>query len=126
MSESAIFRNYEGLGMGEKTKSEELVKLRARGQVTLPGFIREKLRLEEGSLVLVKVVDNAIVLVPQETVDKEQSWFWREKWQKLEAEAQADLRDGRVKSFGSVEELFDEIEGEPEVHQNRKVQKKRS
>ena len=103
-----------------------MVKLRARGQVTLPCFIREMLRLEEGSLVLVKVVDNTVVLVPQETVDKEQSWFWREKWQKLEAEAQADLRDGRVKSFGSVEELFDEIEGEPEVHENGKVQKKRS
>jgi len=112
--------------MGEKAKSEELVKLRARGQVTLPSSIREKLRLEEGSLVLIKVVDNTIVLVPQETVDKEQSWFWQEKWQNLEAQAEADIREGRVKSFGSVEELFDEIEGKPEAHQDRKVQKKRS
>jgi AbrB family looped-hinge helix DNA binding protein len=126
MSENTNFRIIASLGMGKKSKSQELVRLRARGQVTLPSFIREKLRLEEGSLVLVKVLDNTIVLVPQETVDKEQSWFWQEKWQNLEAEAEADIREGRVKSFGSVEELFDEIEGKPEAHKNRTVQKERS
>lgn len=126
MSENTNFRNYESLGMGKNVKSQELVRLRARGQVTLPSFIREKLRLEEGSLVLVKVLDNTIVLVPQETVDKEQSWFWQEKWQNLEAEAESDIREGRVKSFGTVEELFDEIEGKPEAHKNSAVQKERS
>ena len=105
---------------------EELVRLRARGQVTLPSFIRQKLHLEEGSLVLLKVVDQTIVLVPQETVDKEQSWFWQERWQKLEAEAEDDIRKGRVESFDSVEELFNEIEGRPEAHKNGKVQKQRS
>jgi AbrB family looped-hinge helix DNA binding protein len=120
-SEIAKFRNYENLAMSEKTRMEELVRLRARGQVTLPSFIREKLHLEDGSLVLIKVVDNAIVLVPQETIDKEQSWFWQERWQKLEAEAQEDIRKGRVKSFDSVEELFDEIEGRPKAHKNGKV-----
>jgi hypothetical protein len=82
--------------------------------------------LEEGSLVLIKVVDNTIVLVPQETIDKEQSWFWQEKWQRLEGEAEDDILKGRVKSFDSVEELFDEIEGKSEAFANGKVQKKRS
>jgi AbrB family looped-hinge helix DNA binding protein len=126
MSEITKFRNYENLVMDEKARMEELVRLRARGQVTLPSFIREKLHLEEGSLVVIKIVDNAIVLVPQETIDKEQSWFWQERWQKLEAEAEEDIRKGRVKSFDTVEELFDEIERKPEAHKNRKVQKKRS
>ena len=121
VSEITKFRNYENLAMSEKTRMEELVRLRARGQVTLPSFIREKLHLEDGSLVLIKVVDNAIVLVPQETVNKEQSWFWQERWQKLEAEAEEDIRKGRVKSFDSVEELFDEIEGRPSAHKNGKV-----
>jgi AbrB family looped-hinge helix DNA binding protein len=105
---------------------EELVRLRARGQVTLPRFIREKLHLEDGCLVLVKAVDQTIVLIPQEIVDKEQAWFWKEKWQKLEAEAEKDIRQGRVKSFNSVEELFNEIERSPKAHKNRKVQEKRS
>ena len=125
MSENAKFRNYESLTMGNKARIEELVTLRARGQVTLPRFIREKLHIEEGSLVLIKIVENAVVMVPQETVDKDQSWFWRERWQKLEAEAEEDIRKSRVKLFDSVEELFDEIEGKPEAHKNRKVQKKR-
>src|SRR4030042_4780434 len=126
MSENANFRNYESLTMGNRARIEELVTLAAGGQVTLPSFSREKLHLEEGSLVLIKVVDNAIVLVPQETVDKGQSWFWQEKWQNLEAEAEEDIRKGRVKSFDSVEELFAEIEGRPEALKNRKVHKERS
>jgi AbrB family looped-hinge helix DNA binding protein len=126
MFENAKFRNYENLTMGEKARMEELARLRARGQVTLPRFIREKLNLEEGSLVLIKLVDNAIILVPQETIDKEQSWFWQEGRQKLEAEAEEDIRKGRVKSFDSVKELFDEIEGKSKAFANRKVQKKRS
>ena len=126
MSEIKKFGNYESLIMDEHVKMEELVRLRARGQVTLPSFIREKLHLEEGSFVLIKVVDQTIVMVPQETVDKEQSWFWQGRWQKLEAEAEEDIRRGRVKSFDSVEELFDEIEGKPEAHKNAKVQKQRS
>jgi AbrB family looped-hinge helix DNA binding protein len=124
MSENTNFRNYENLAMGKKSRIEELVRLRDRGQVTLPRSVRAKLHIEEGSLILIKVVDNAIVLVPQETVDKEQSWFWQERWQKLEAEAEEDIRKGRVKSFDSVEELFDEIEARSEAHKNRKIQKK--
>jgi AbrB family looped-hinge helix DNA binding protein len=126
LSEIAKFRNYEDLTMSDKAKQEELVRLRARGQVTLPSFIREKLHLGEGNLVLIKVVDNTVVLVPQETIDKEQSWFWQDRWQKLEAEAEEDIRKGRMRSFDSAEELFDEIEGRPEAYKNGKVQKKRS
>src|SRR4030065_1627629 len=97
MSEKANFRNYEILAMKNKARIEELLTLRARGQVTLPRFIREKLHIEEGSLVLIKIVENAVVMVPQETVDKDQSWFWQEGWQKLEAEDEEDIWKGRGK-----------------------------
>lgn len=79
--------------------------------------------LEEGSLVSAKVVDQNVILISQETVDKEQSWFWQEKWQKLEAGAEEDIRQGRVKSSDSVEELFNEIEEAFKAYQNGKVQK---
>jgi hypothetical protein len=65
-------------------------------------------------------------LIPQETIDKDQSWFWTERWQKMEAEAETDIHKGKVKSFDSVEELFDEMEETSQAHKNRKVQKKRS
>jgi len=104
----------------------ELVSVRKKGQITLPLSMRRELGLEEGSIVLSKIVDDAIVLVPQETVDRDQAWFWKEKWQKLEAEAEKDIAGGRTKTFDSVEDLFHEIEGTSQADPDRKVQKKRS
>jgi len=72
-------------------------------------FIRKSLDLTKGSIVLAKIVDNTVVLVPQRTIDKDQIWFWTERWQKLEAEAEKDIRKGRVKTFNSVEELFEKL-----------------
>jgi antitoxin MazE len=104
---------------------EELIKVRQKGQITLPLSMRKKLRIEDGSIVLSKIVDDAIVLIPQDTVDRDQAWFWREKWLKLEAEAEKDIAEGRIKNFDCVEDLFHEIEGTAATDPDRKVQKKR-
>ena len=85
---------------------EDLIKVREKGQITLPLYMRKKLHLEHGDLVLAKIVDNTVVLIPQETIDKDQAWFWTERWQKSEAEAEEDIKKGRVKSFDSVEEFL--------------------
>lgn len=100
---------------------DNLIKVREKGQITLPLYMRKKLRLEQGDLVLAKIVDNTVVLIPQETIDKDQTWFWTERWQKKEAEAEEDIKKGRVKSFESVEDLFDEIEETSETDKDRKV-----
>jgi AbrB family looped-hinge helix DNA binding protein len=105
---------------------EELIKVREKGQITLPLAMRRKLSIADGSIVLSKIIDNAIVLIPQETIDRDQAWFWKEKWQKLEAEASEDIASGRTKTFDSVEDLFHEIEGTTQADPDRKVQKKRS
>lgn len=105
---------------------ENLIKVREKGQITLPLYMRKKLHLEQGDLVLAKIVDNAVVLIPQETIDKDQAWFWTERWQKLEAEAEFDIQKGKVTSFDSVEELFNEMEKTSRAHEVRKIQKKRS
>jgi AbrB family looped-hinge helix DNA binding protein len=104
---------------------EELINVRKRGQVTLPLSMRKKLNIADGSIVLSKIVDNTIILIPQETVDRDQAWFWKEKWQKLEAEAGRDISEGRTITFDSVEDLFHEIEGTAQADPDRKVQKKR-
>jgi AbrB family looped-hinge helix DNA binding protein len=104
---------------------EELITVRKKGQVTLPLSMRKKLGIADGSIVLSKIVDNAIVLVPQETVDRDQAWFWKERWQELEAEAGRDIASGRTMTFDSVEDLFHEIERAAQADPDRKVQKKR-
>lgn len=44
--------------------------------------------------------------------DPDQTWFWSEEWQKGEEEAEADIRNGRLKSFNSLEELFADLDRE--------------
>jgi len=104
---------------------EELINVRKKGQVTLPLSMRKKLGIADGSIVLSKIVDDAIVLIPQETVDRDQAWFWKERWQKLESEAIRDISEGRTMTFDSAEDLFHEIEGTAQADPDRKVQKKR-
>lgn len=44
--------------------------------------------------------------------DPEQSWFWSERWQQMEREADEDIRAGRVKRADNLEDLFTELESE--------------
>lgn len=104
---------------------EELVGVRKKGQITLPLSMRRKLGISDGSIVMAKIVGETIVLVPQETFDRDQAWFWKERWQKLEAEAEKDIAAGRTKTFDSVEALFREIESAAQADPDRTVQKKR-
>lgn len=105
---------------------EELISVRKKGQVTLPLYMRKKLGITDGSIVMAKVVEDTIVIVPQETIDRDQAWFWKERWQKLEAEAEKDIASGRTKTFNSVEDLFHELEGTAQADSDRTVQKKRA
>ena len=102
---------------------EELINVRKKSPFTLPFSMRKKLNIADGSIVLSKIVDNTIVLIPQETIDRDQAWFWKEKWQKLETEAGRDISEGRTMTFGSAEDLFHEIEGTAQADPDRKVAK---
>ncbi len=104
---------------------EELIRVREKGQLTLPLSMRKELGIENGSVILSKIVDDTIVLVPQAMVDRGQAWFWKDRWQELEAEADRDVAEGRTTTFDSVEDLFHEIEGAAQADADRKVQKKR-
>lgn len=82
----------------------ELIQVRRKSQLTLPQSVRDELGIEEGDFLDVKVQDGEIVLRPKKLVDKEQEWFWTERWQRGEREAEEDLRSGRVHSFDDAEE----------------------
>jgi len=43
---------------------------------------------------------------------KNQAYFWTREWQEAEREASADIKAGRVKTFGTAEELLDDLDGD--------------
>ena len=88
-----------------------LLQIRSNGQITLPASIRRRAKLSEGdALEVIVEEDGTIRLVPQVLVDRSQAYFWTERWQEGEREAEEDLRIGRYKDFDDIESLLDELE----------------
>ena len=84
----------------------ELVQIRKKAQLTLPASVRQKLGIEEGDFVDVQIKDGDIVLKVMKLVSKEQSWFWTERWQKGEREAEDDIHSGRVHKFENSDDAI--------------------
>lgn len=70
----------------------EIVKVREKGQVTLPAAVREQAHLGKGSVVEVSVTpDGAVLLRPKLLVDPEDAWYWTPEWQAGEREVDEDI-----------------------------------
>jgi AbrB family looped-hinge helix DNA binding protein len=87
-----------------------LSKVTRHGQITLPAAVRKELDIQEGDIVEIQVVDDCAMVIPKKLVDKSQSYFWTEEWQKGEAEAEADIKAGRIEAFDSVEQLLEDLD----------------
>jgi AbrB family looped-hinge helix DNA binding protein len=82
-------------------------RLRNKGQVTVPQEIRKLLGAEEGDDLLFYTDEGGKVVVSRaQVIDPEQTWFWSERWQRMEKEAQADLENGRVVEYSSIAEAL--------------------
>ena len=68
--------------------------LRARGTVTIPQDVRERLDLTEGDHLVITVEDERIVLTPAAVIPADQAWFWTPEWQAKEAEVDAAAARG--------------------------------
>ncbi|MFA5604694.1 MAG: AbrB/MazE/SpoVT family DNA-binding domain-containing protein [Dehalococcoidales bacterium] len=84
----------------------ELIQIRKKAQLTLPVSVRQQLGIEEGDFVDVQIKDGDIVLKVMKLVSKEQSWFWTERWQKGEREAEDDIHSGRVHKFENSDDAI--------------------
>jgi antitoxin MazE len=85
-------------------------KVTRHGQVTLPASVRKKLKIEEGDLIEIEIIDEKLVLVPKRLVDKNQSYFWTKEWQEAEQKADDDIKNNRIKVFETAEELFKDLD----------------
>ena len=97
--------------MNRKDVSLFKTRLRAKGQVTLPGEIREMLELSEGDDLLFYLDEKGQVVVERaRVIPPDQAWFWAERWQRLEREAQADIDAGRVHRYADVDKAVEALE----------------
>ncbi len=85
--------------------AKTLVEVTDRGTITLPKPYRDaslyEVRPREGG---------GLELIPQHTVDASQAWFWSDRWQAMEREADADIAAGRVKRFESADDFLSELD----------------
>jgi antitoxin MazE len=91
---------------------ERLVKITRGGQITIPAEMRRLAGIEIGDYLEVRMVEGRLVLVPQQLIDKDQAWFWREQWQAAEREAQADIHAGHVREFDTLDELIVDLDAD--------------
>jgi len=80
-------------------------RLRKKGQITVPTEIRNALGAEEGDDLLFSADElGRVIVMRAQVIAPEQAWFWSERWQRMEHQAQADIDAGRVKTFESIED----------------------
>lgn len=86
-----------------------LMRVRPKGQVTLPDSIRRQAHLEEGDYLEVAVEEGAIVMRPMKLIDADQAWFWTDEWQRGEREASEDIARGRVRRSDNPDEFSESL-----------------
>lgn len=98
-----------GRAKGEaKVPREYHVALQSRGTLALPAELRKRHHLDDpGAQVrVVEREDGVIELHPLAAIPADQRWFWSERWQRMEREADEDVDAGRVRASEDVEELL--------------------
>jgi bifunctional DNA-binding transcriptional regulator/antitoxin component of YhaV-PrlF toxin-antitoxin module len=93
-------------------KEPVVLGFQTRGTLALPADLRRRHNLDQpGAQVrVVEREDGVVELHPLTPVPADQAWFWTERWQRMEREADADVAAGRVTTHDTVEELFDAFE----------------
>lgn len=94
------------------TRSKEFhVSVQSRGTIALPSELRQRHHLDDaGAQVrLVERPDGVIELHPMIAVPADQVWFWSDRWQAMEREAEADVGAGRVTAHSGVDDLLEAL-----------------
>ncbi len=89
-------------------------RLRKKGQITVPQEIRNLLNADEGDDLLFSTDEAGRVVISRaQVIDPKQAWFWSDRWQHMELQAQADLDAGRVVEYRSAKEAIAALDDLP-------------
>jgi bifunctional DNA-binding transcriptional regulator/antitoxin component of YhaV-PrlF toxin-antitoxin module len=85
-----------------------ILTVQSRGTVSLPVQLRRRLHLDQADsqIKLIEHDDGRVELIPIVTVPADQAWFWTDRWQAMEREADADVAAGRVAVVDGVDEVI--------------------
>jgi AbrB family looped-hinge helix DNA binding protein len=86
-------------------------EFRKKSQVTIPKEIVDEFNLEEGDKLEFIPEKDGIKIRPVVTIPKSQLFFWTQKWQKGEKEADEDIKAGRVSGpYQDIDKLEEDLE----------------
>ncbi len=84
------------------------MSVQSRGTIALPPELRRRLHLDQpdAQIKLIEREDGHIELIPVVAVPADQAWFWSDRWQAMEREADADIAAARVSTVDGVDGLL--------------------
>jgi AbrB family looped-hinge helix DNA binding protein len=92
-------------------KEAGFVTVQARGVIAIPPALRRQFGLDRpGAQVEVLERDGEIVLRPHVPVPSDQAWFWTERWQKMERQADDVVAVEKVTSFENVHDFLADLD----------------
>jgi bifunctional DNA-binding transcriptional regulator/antitoxin component of YhaV-PrlF toxin-antitoxin module len=88
------------------------VTLQGRGTLALPADVRRRHQLDEpgAQVEVVERDDGVIELHPHVPVPADQAWFWTDRWQAREREADAQVAAGEVKTHESADDFLKHLD----------------
>ena len=93
------------------SREQTFVTVQSRGVIAIPTAIRRHFGLDQpGAQVEVIERDGEIVLRPHVAIPADQAWFWTERWQRLERQADEAVVNGNIAVADDIDELLDDLE----------------
>ncbi|WP_211228412.1 AbrB/MazE/SpoVT family DNA-binding domain-containing protein [Glycomyces tenuis] len=96
-----------------KVIASPTVRIRQKGQITLPKEVQEALYVKEGDQIQFNIhEDGRVAMEGLAEIPADQRWFWTPEWQEGEREASAQIAAGGGKVFHDIDEMFDYLNRE--------------
>ncbi|MBS3983781.1 MAG: AbrB/MazE/SpoVT family DNA-binding domain-containing protein [Dethiobacter sp.] len=93
-----------------------LIKLRNRAQITLPKEVVKTLGLKNGDDLEIEIKRGRVIITPIAVIPKDELWAWKPEIRAAIEEGRKEVREGKLKTYVSVDEMWDEIDAEEEFN----------
>jgi antitoxin PrlF len=98
-------------GMKRKPTKSYTVRIRQKGQATLPKEVQMALRVKEGDQIRFHVgEDGRVTAEGIVEIPADQRWFWTPEWQAGEREVDEQIAAGGGKVYYDIDEMFEDLD----------------